>query len=305
MRSTQINLQHVISFYFLAKEKSFSTASEKLFITQPAVTQQIRALELQFGVKLVNVKKKRVYLTKAGEKLFDIAGELLNQAITAENFLKGYRLNNLHIGIAGTLMVYLMDIIDKFKELYPSMQVTVRQGPSLVLVEELLDFRHDICIIGTLAKADEKLRIFRIPKVERMVFVASPESGLAGGHRVTWEDLIHHPLIIQSEGSLAREIVLQHFRSRGLKPLIGAEVDNIECAKKLAEQKKGIALMFLPNIREEITKGTLTIIPVEDSEIRLGIDILMNKETASSAVMDAFLNIIKEHFNYVLSEPKG
>jgi DNA-binding transcriptional LysR family regulator len=303
MRPPQINLQHIISFYYVAKEKSFSEAAENLFVTQSAVTQQIRALEVQFGVKLVNVKKKRVFLTKAGERLFAYAEEFLNHTIMIENFLKSYRLNNLHVGIAGTLMLYLMGMIDKFKELYPSVQVTVREGPSRKLAEELLDFRHDICIVGPISDLNERLNVFKIPpKVEKLVFVASPEYRLSVELPLKWKDLAVHPLIIQPEGSVAYELIFNNFISRGLKPLIGAEVDNIEFAKTLAKQKKGIALMFQPNIREELANGALTIIPVEDGEIWLGIDVLTNKEAASSAVMEAFFNIIKEHFDYVLSK---
>jgi len=302
MKPPQVNLQHIISFYYVAKEKSFSDAAEKLFVTQPAVTQQIRTLEVQFGIKLVNIKKKRVYLTKAGEKLFIYAEELLDHAIIVENFLKSYRLNNLYIGIAGTMMLYLMGIIDKLKELYPSVQVTVREGPSRVLAEELLDFRHDICLVGPLSNLSEKLNVFHIPKVEKLVFTASPEYRLAVEPPIKWKDLACHPLIIQPEGSVAYELILHNFNIRGFKPQIGAEVDNIEFAKTLAKQKKGIALMFLPNIREELANGTLKIIPVEGGDIRLGIDVLTNKEAASSAVTEAFFRIIKEHFNYVLSE---
>jgi DNA-binding transcriptional LysR family regulator len=301
MRPPQVNLQHIISFYYVAKEKSFSEAAEKLFVTQPAVTQQIRALEVQYGVKLVNIKKKRAYLTKAGERLFVYAEELLDHAIMIDNFLKTSRLNSLYIGVAGTLMLYLMGIIDKFKELYPSVRVIVREGPSRILVKELLDFRHDICFVGPLTDLSERLSAFHIPKVEKMVFVASPEYRIAIETPIKWKDLACHPLIIQPEGSVAHEITFNNFSIRGLKPQIGAEVDNIEFAKILARQKKGIALMFLPNVREELANNSLTIIPVEDGEIRLGIDVLTNKETALSTVMEAFLNIIKEHFNYILS----
>ncbi|MCX5805908.1 MAG: LysR family transcriptional regulator [Proteobacteria bacterium] len=303
MRPPQVNLQHIISFYYVAKEKSFSDAAEKLFVTQPAVTQQIRTLEIQFGVKLINIKKKRVYLTKAGERLFVYAEEFLDHAILVENFLKSYRSNNLYIGIAGTMMLYLMGMIDKFKELYPSVQVTVREGPSRILAEELLDFRHDICIVGPLSNLNERLNVFHIPpKVEQLVFVASPEYRLSIEPPLKWKELACHPLIIQPEGSVAYELIFNNFTSRGLKLQIGAEVDNIEFAKTLAKQKKGIALMFQPNIREELANGTLTIIPIEDGEIWLGIDVLTNKEAASSPVIEAFFNIIKDHFHYVLSK---
>ena len=90
VKPPQINLQQIISFYFVGKEESFSVASEKLFVTQPAVTQQIKALETQFGVKLINVKRKRVHLTKAGERFLDYAEEIINHVTMAENFLKSF-----------------------------------------------------------------------------------------------------------------------------------------------------------------------------------------------------------------------
>jgi len=296
----QINVQQLISFYFVAKEKSFSAASEKLFVTQPAVTQQIKALEAQFGVKLINVEKKRAHLTKAGERLLDYAEEVINHITLAENFLKSYRLNILQIGVAITLSLYLTPVIDKFKELYPSVKVAVREGPSLKLIEDLLDFKLDICLVGTLREINKRLQVLRIPQVEQMVLVANPSYPLVKKSEVKWQDLVNYPLIIQSEGSIARETILEHFRNRNLNPLIGAEVDNVECAKELARQKKGVALMFLPNIKEEVALKKLKIIPVKDGEIRLGIDIARNQEMALSPLSNAFLSVIEKHFAYLL-----
>jgi DNA-binding transcriptional LysR family regulator len=68
MSPVTINIHHLITFYFVAKEKSFSEAARKLFLSQPAVTQQIRALERLSGVKLFNVRRKKVSLTEGGMK---------------------------------------------------------------------------------------------------------------------------------------------------------------------------------------------------------------------------------------------
>jgi DNA-binding transcriptional LysR family regulator len=293
----RINPQHIISFYLVGLEKSFSTASERLCISEPAVHQQIKALELQFGVKLFYVKKKRACLTKTGEKLFTYAEEFFNRATVTENFLKGYTLNNLHIAIASSLLLYLMPIIDKFKESHPNVQVSIHEGPSMVLGEELFDFKHDICLIGALDKF-EKLRVLRLPQVEEMVFVASPQHPLAKGAEVTWEDIARWPLILQREGSMAREILDQHFRVRGLKPTIGTEVGNPECIKGLAREMRGIALMFLPSVREDDALGRLKIIRLKDEPIKLDVDVLMNREIAMSPVAEAFLKTIREYFHY-------
>jgi DNA-binding transcriptional LysR family regulator len=301
MKLAQINVQQLISFYHVAKEGSFSIASEKLFVTQPAVTQQIKALETQFGVKLINVKRKRVHLTQAGLKLVSYAEEVVNHVVAAEAFLNTYRLNNLHLGVATTLMRFLTPIIDKFKELHPSVRVSLREGPSLTLIESMLDFKFDVCLVGTLQEINKKLRVTRFPEVEKMVLVANPDYLLGKKSHVSWEELATYPLILQSEGSTARAMMLKHFTERNLIPLIGAEVDNIECAKELARQKKGLALMFLPNVREELAQESLAIIPITDGEITLGIDIVQNEEMTMSPVIEAFLGVIQEHFGRLLS----
>lgn len=298
MRLPHINPQHIITFYFVAKETSFSLASEKLCITQSAVTQQIRALELQFKVKLVNVKRKRVYLTKAGEHLIGLAEQFLNQTMMIEDYLKSYTINNLHLGIARSLTRYLTEIIEQFSELHPSVRVTVREGPSNVLAEELLDFQHDICLVGTLAQPNERLRVFRVPHVEKLIFVAGAACPLVAGQTAEWKDLARYPLILQSEGSLGRKTVLDQFKDRGLEPIIGTETDNVEWAKDLVRQGKGIALMFLPNVKEELERGILKILPIADSEVTYDIDILLNREIPQSPVMESFLGVIRERFNY-------
>ncbi|MFZ7112959.1 MAG: LysR family transcriptional regulator [Desulfatiglandales bacterium] len=297
MGSLQLNLHQVISFYFLSKEGSFSRAAEQLCITQPAVTQHVRGLEVQFGVKLVNLKKKRVYLTEAGKRLVTYAEGLFNQALMTENFLKGYRFNNISIGIASPLMFYFTALIDRFKELFPSIQVSIREGSSLALAEDLLNFKHDISIVGVLPHRNERLRLYRIPTELQLVLVASPDYPLPFDRPVKWTHLISHPLIVQSEGSAGRAIVLNHFKKRGLKPLIGAEVSNIELAKQLARQKKGVAVMFEPNIQEEIAQGQLRIVQVEDGKISMGaIDVLVNQEERLSPAVESFLILIKKHF---------
>lgn len=293
----QLNPQHIITFYYVGLEKSFSTASERLCITEPAVHQQIRTLELQFGVKLVYVKKKRACLTKTGETLFTYAEEFFNQATITENFLKGYALNNLHVAIASTLILYLMPIIDKFKELHPKVQVTIHEGPSLILGEELADFKHDVCLIGSFNRF-EKLRVLRIPEVEEMVFVSSPLHPLAKAAGVRWEDVARWPLIIQREGSMAREILNRHFRERGLTPTVGTEVGNPECIKGLAREMRGIALMFSPNVQDDAALGRLKIIPLVDGPIKLDVDVLMNRELALSPIAEAFLKVIRDYFHY-------
>lgn len=304
--SFEPNLHHLIAFFFLAKERSFSKAAEQLSVTQSAVSHQIRGLEKQFGVKLVNIKKKRVYLTKAGERLLPYAEDLYNQALLTKNFLQNYQSNHISVGIASTLVIFLTPLIGYFKELHPSIRIFIQEGPSHTLVEELLDFKLDICFSGVLFPYNEKLRLYRMTVEEQIFLVAAPEYPLPCDKPVKWAQLSAHPLVIQSEGSAARTILFNNFKKRGFQPVIGAEVSNLELAKQLALQKKGVAVMFETNIREEIANGRLKIIRVEDDEIKMGaIDVLVNKEDRPSPAVEYFLKAAKKYFKGNLTEMPG
>lgn len=290
-----------MTFYFVAREGSYSTASEKLFITQSAVTQQIKALETQFGVKLFRIMKQKAYLTPVGERLFAYADEFIHHVSMMETFLKTYRLTILHVGISSALMFYMMPVIDRFKEIHPTVQVSVRESVSEDLIRELMNFRHDICFVGQ-PFPDEatyptgRVTGYRIPVVEKMVFVTGPEYPIDASVESEWTELACLPLIIQSEGSNARRLALEHFAKRGLKPIIGTEVDNVEYAREFARQGQGIALMFWPNVRADVLAGKLKIIPVVGGDIRLGIDILLNPEIALSPLAQDFITLLKGHF---------
>lgn len=301
MRVPQLNLQQIISFYYVAREGSYEQAAESLFITQSAVTQQIKSLEVQFGMKFFTVKKHKVYLTTEGERLFTYADEFVRNLMTMETFLKTFRQTTLYLGIAHLLMFYMMPAIDRFKELYPSVKVSVRGGKSVDLVSELLKFKHDICFVGqafvgSASYPTGRLSGYRVTQVEKMVFVASPHYPIRTDVESEWQALAREPLILQSEGSNARMAVLGHFRKRGLNPTVGAEVDDVEAAIELVRQKKGILLTFSPIVREDIASGRLKVIPVAGGDIRIGIDILVNHGVSLSQPAQDFMKLLKDHF---------
>jgi len=301
MKAPQLNLQQIISFYFVAKEGGYEEAAESLFLTRSAVTQQIRSLEVQYGMKFFTVKKHKIHLTTEGERLFAYADEFVHHLVNIESFLKTFRQTTLHLGIANLLMFYMMPVIDRFKELYPTVQVSLRAGKSVDLVDELLKFRHDICFVGqafvgSATYPTGRLTGYRVAQVEKMVFVASPDYPLSADVESRWEDLAREPLILQSEGSNARLAVLGHFRKRGLSPTIGAEVDDVDAAMELVRQRKGVILTFSPIVRADVAAGRLKVIPVAGGDIRLGIDILLNREVALSTPARVFMELCQDHF---------
>lgn len=297
MRPVKVNLDQLITFYFVAKEGSVTDAAELLCLSQPAVTMQLGALQRYFGVKLISVRKKRVHLTKAGEKLFPCAQEIYRSAVKAESFLLSYRNNNLRIGISSTLTLFLMPVLDRFKELHPAVRMTVREGRTRNLTAELLDFQHDLCIVGTIGPTHEGLQVFRIPGIDTMVLVASPYNMVSLKKSVTWKELEEYPLILLGEGSAARDQILNEFEKRGLRPRIAADIDSIEGMKQLIAAGKGVGLMFPPNVSEEIRLGKLKSVPLKSGEPKIDIGVVINREINISPPAERFLALIREYFH--------
>ena len=299
MKPPKTNLQHLISFYLISVEQSFVSAADKLCLTQPAVTMHIKALEQQFGIKLFSVKKKRVSLTEAGEKLFGYAKNIFDQATAAEEYLLGFRQNYLRVGIACSATLHLMPLFALFNDKNPLIKVVVREAPSLKLIEEIVDFQHDLCFVGSsIVSIPACLKVLNTPDRSEMVLVTSPKNVIFDQKEIKWKDVTDHPLILQREGSAARSALLNFLQSQGLSPTIAVEVDNIESGKLLAIQNKGIAFMFLPNVESEVTAGKLAIVPVGQDQINVGTDIILHEDVIGSPVIKKFLTVVEEYFEY-------
>lgn len=291
-----INVSQLITFYFVGKEGNITAAAERLCITQPAVTKQIRVLQNQFGVKLIQVKKRRVYLTEVGQKLFSYAEEVYRAAIKAEAFLKADRNTGLRAGISSSLTASMTPILDAFKESNPSILLNVKEGGSIQIIDELLDFQHDLCIVPSLTRMSDELRVIRIQQAEKMILVTSPVGPLATKERITWKDLQECPFILHREGSILRQLILDQFREKNIDVHIAANIDSIPFMKSLVEKGKGLALMLPASVKEEVAAKRLKVLPITDGDFWLGIDIVMQKEMSSLPVCKAFLRLLETHF---------
>lgn len=297
MRLLNIHLDQLMTFYFVATAQSFTAAAEILCVTQPAVTAQLRSLEETYGVKLVYVKKKRAHLTEEGEMLLPFAEGVYRSALRAEELLKARGgEKSLRIGVAPALSHYLSPAVALFSGLYPFIRVVVREGSSRLLLEGLRDFSHDLCFVGSADERPEEFCVHKLRHAERMMLVASPANPLASKDSVGWEDLEGCPLVLHGEGSVARRLILEEFGKRALRPNIAAEVDNAAYIKQLVEGRGAVALMFSPNVEEDVAHDRLRVLPWGGGEIQIGIDVVLRKGAKMAPACTAFLKVLRQQF---------
>lgn len=298
MRPLRLNLHHVITFYFVASERSFSAAAEKLCLTQPGVTMQIRALEKSTRVKLLDVRRKKIYLTQAGETLFNCAREIYNQANAAERSLENFSEGGLRVGCALTFSHIVASAASMFEELYPDAKLTIRNASSHDIIDELLALHHDIGVVVSLEHYPDNIVTEQISENERIVFVTSPLSPAVQRGKLQLCDLTTYPLLLPPERSATREILLNTFETAGIeaKQSVLVDTDYLDCAQRLAEEGRGIALMHVNRVEDQIASGKLQIVPLID-DITIGADLLIHKGIPLPAIASKFISVLRETFH--------
>jgi DNA-binding transcriptional LysR family regulator len=295
VKPLHFHLDQLVTFYLVATALSFTDAAEQLCLTQPAVSMQIRTLETRFGVKLVSMRKRVVCLTAAGEALVPHAEQVYRSALAAESLLRSHGGNShLKIGVASALTLYLLPLVERFKDLNPDVHVTLKEGSSLKLLDELRESRHDVCLVADSNGAAADLTVRRLDAIAPLGLVVSPDNPLSSQDAVNWEDLAPYPLILRCEGSVSRNIVLDELATRGIAPTIAAELDSVEAVNWLVQHGGGVALVFLPSVAREITDHRLVVLPMVSGSVSVGIDLVVRPESVVPPACQAFISLAEE-----------
>jgi DNA-binding transcriptional LysR family regulator len=298
MRTPKLDVYNLVVFYFVASEKSLTAAAEKLFLSQPTVTYHIKSLEQSVGAKLIGIKRKKLFLTQAGEGLFKYSKQIYQQLINAERFVEDLKEASLRVGIALTFSSSFSSTAARFREFYPHVKLIVENAPSFKVIEDVLNSKLDLGIVVSRDYADPELRCIALSEAERMALVASPSSPISQKGQIELADLCDYPLILGPETSATRQIILEKLKAEGLKTssLIAVEVDSIEWGRSLVEDGKGISFYYMRNVEKEVSEGRLKILHLVD-DIQVGVEVLVRRDVSLPPVANKFIALAIETFS--------
>ncbi len=294
--SCDLNLTQLKAFYFAATYGSFTQAAEKLFITQPAVSMQVKALETYYGVQLFVRRKKELQLTNVGQDLFQISKKIFGMVKEAEQLLElsgVHKPEVLKIGSTKTLVRYVLaQYISTFQKSYPRVQIQIDDGSSREMVQSVLRNENDLAIVGRVPY-DDSLQV--IPFFEdELVLIAAPSHPLCNKAVVSIEDLKGESLILREKGSGTRELVERVLEKTSLVSSAFIESGNADFIKELVRIGDGITLLAEMGADEHVNRGDLRILPLKEGSFRLKIDIVYSKDRELSAIDEAFLKVLLE-----------
>jgi len=289
-----INFNQLRTFCQAAKHGSYTAAAEKLYVTQPAVTAQMKLLEDHCNLKLFKKRGRKVYLTDEGKTLYQYARKIFDYEREIEDVMEDMRKLKrgiLRLGTTKTYARYFMPfMITSFRETYPHIQIHLDEGSSQDMTLSLLDFQNEIAII---AKAEDHPDVYFFPfSEEEVVLIAAPDHHLAGKSPATFEHIAKEPIIMKEIGSGTRRLVNNIFAKNNFTPVMLMETSNTEFIKQLVQRGDGISFLVKEAVAVELGNGKLVTVPLKGHRLFLDMSVAYLKDQHLSPPARAFLDIL-------------
>lgn len=255
-------------FYVVAKEGSISKAASILFISQPAITLQIKKLESELGVSLFTRTKHGVVLTEEGNVLFEYIKSAIDNIINGENALSNLRnLDSgiIRIGASTTVSKHVViPYLEKFHEMYPKIEIQIVNSLTTNLLKELRNGNLDILFLNLPMDENKDLKIIPITDVHD-IFVGNKKYFDLTKGKITLKELSNYPLLFQKMPSNTRAYLNNYLKTNNtdLKPQL--EVVSYNLIMNLVSAGFGIGYATKEFIKSELEKKELYEIKVKPS----------------------------------------
>lgn len=298
MKFPSINTYHLVVFYFVATNKNISTAAEELCLTQPTVTKHIKNLENTLGMKLIEVKRKRVVLTSAGEGLYLYAREIYSEAIAAERYVEHMKFSNVNIGVSPLFVSAISKAINTLTDkLHASGKINIKFGSHMDLIEDVIDLKLDLAIVPDLGYGQDKVSHSRIADGVKLVFFASSTHVIFKKANIQWKDLCDYPLLVGHEPFATKRVIPDKLIAEGVHTPLNMDLtaNSIECCKILVKNGKTISVCLKEDIERELNDGTFRIIPLPNPAT-VEVDAVAHRGLLTSPVIQNIISYMKHSF---------
>lgn len=290
-----MNLHHLALFNAVAEAGSISAAAQRLHISQPAMSREIKEFEARLGVTLFERLPRGMRMTHAGNVLREYALRLFDIARTAEAAMREIadaRSGLLSIAASNTIGTYILpQRLAAFRRAHPGVRVTMFIGNTEQVSQGVVDLRFTLGFIeGPLhvgGLVAEQLR------TDELVPVVAPDSELLKKKRLSAADLSGYPLLMRESGSGTRELIIETFAANDVQPGNVMEFGNTEALKRAAMHGGGVAWVPRISATQELREGTLRLLPVKRLVIERPLSIIRRANSHTGPASRAFLEVLR------------
>ncbi len=285
-------------FHTVAKQLSFTKAAELLFMTQPAVTFQVKQLEEHFNTRLFERSHGKISLTPAGELALDFAERILNLTSEMEariSELTGQVSGPLMIGASTTIAEYMLPrLLGEFKQRHPDTQARLTVANSETIENKVADHTLDIGLIES--PSHHPNLVTEVCCEDELVLICAPFSDLARIASVSPQQIADHPYISRESGSGTRECIDDFLRMNGVnldEVNVVMELGSREAIKGAVAAGLGVAVVSCTTVIKEVKLGELIAIPL-DPPLRRQLSLVYPQEKFRSKLLQSFLDFLEQ-----------
>lgn len=227
-----------------ARLNSFTRAAQELHLSQPAASVQIKKLSETLGVPLFEQVGKRIFLTEAGQRVYDSCHEIFRVLESLDERLAGLRTldaGRLQLAVSTTGMCFVPRLLGAFVAQHPQVETAVQAHNRSTLVDRLARNDDDLYLFADRPDMDDVIVQELLPNP--LVVLARDDHPLAGEKNIPFERLAQEPFLVREEGSGARRIMMRLFRDHGLSPKLRMELGTNEAIKEGILAGLGVTIM--------------------------------------------------------------
>jgi len=256
-------LKQIQTFIAVARHKSVSKAAEQLFVTQPAVSMQLRQLEDAFGLPLVETVGRNISLTGAGQEFLTHAIAAIAQlkdleALMAEHV--GVRKGRFELAVVSTAKYFVPMLLVQFAKLRPGIEVTLRVDNRENVLGMLSRYESDLVIMGRAPKnLDCEATSFA---TNPLGIVCAPDHPLSRRKRLAFDMLKDQAFVVREPGSGTRAAMERLFGQHELPINVAMEMPSNETIKQAVMAGMGLSFLSLRTVRHELAAGHLALVDV-------------------------------------------
>ena len=287
-----MDFEQLRTFLEVSRLRSFSRAAEKLMVTQPAISAQIRTLETEVGARLFDRDGGKVTFTAAGRVFEPFAEPCLqchNHIMVTVGELHRTPRGEISVSANEATSLYVLPaVFAQFKQQYTRVGLSIVRADRVRTIEAVLNREVDFGVVSLPVK-DSRL-IVDILHRDDVVLVAPGNHPMAQRELVKVADILTQPLLLPKQGR-QRELIEELFRANDVSPRVAMEVESSELLKRLIAAGLGIGFLPRSNVQEDTKSGALKILKLEGVRLNRELALIYRKDKTLTRAAHVFLEI--------------
>lgn len=287
-------------FSKVVQNRSITKAAAELFMTQPAVSIQLRKFQDQFDIPLTEVVRKRLRITDFGMEIYRMSEKILGE-VYAINYktqaYKGLLSGRLSIGVVSTGKYVMPYFLAGFMQKHTGIDLIMDVTNKARVMESLASGDIDFALVSILPAKPE---VYEEVLMDNELYFIANAAFEAGRKKLSKEELEKYALLYREEGSATRKVMEDYFEQKKFQARKKIELTGNEAVKQAVLAGLGISVMPLIGIREEIKSGRLKILPVEGLPVKTKWRLIWLREKQLSPAAAMYLEHLRRHKDAVI-----